>query len=86
LTLYKTSQDDSGAGDLPDVELNDFERSFRVWRLARAFDWKFPPDVLLRQEEALMEDLLTIEMLYRRIDQQGDLPDSDGMTLLGKQD
>jgi len=45
--------------------------SFYLWRLVRGFDYRFPPDVLLRQDEATMDDLLVIEDAYRRLTKQG---------------
>ena len=77
---------DSGEGDLPDVQLNDQETAWRVWRLARAFDWKFPPDVLLRQDAALMDDLLQLETLWRRIEKQPSLAEGDAPNLIGAPD
>jgi hypothetical protein len=38
-----------------------------MWMLLESIEWRWPPDVLARQEESLMLDLATISWLNRRI-------------------
>jgi hypothetical protein len=66
LTRYLDAQD-TEEGKLPDVTFHDLDLAFPLWRLLRGFDYQFPPDVLLRQDEAIMDDLLGIEDAYRRV-------------------
>lgn len=42
------------------MELADPERAKRIWILLEATDWKWPPDVLERQDDALMDDIIKI--------------------------
>jgi hypothetical protein len=42
------------------VALDDAERAWHLWTLLEALDWKYPPDVLERQDASLMHDLLEI--------------------------
>jgi len=36
------------------------ELSWELWSTLEAIDWKYPPDVVLRQPERIMDDLRTI--------------------------
>ena len=64
---YIERQKDDGTGELPDLMLHDPDVAFPIWRLLHGFDYRFPPDVLLRQGEALMNDLLALEDVYHRL-------------------
>jgi hypothetical protein len=50
--------------------LNDPEKAWQVWSLIEATDWRFLPRAggLLDQPEALLEDVLTIAALARKIE------------------
>lgn len=51
-----------GQPALPDgVFFNDLEAAWEIWRMLRWIDWRWPPDVLLNQPWALMEDIATLE-------------------------
>jgi hypothetical protein len=52
--------EESGEWLLPDCDLNDPDRAWQMWTLLEALDWKFPPDVLERQDAALLHDLMEI--------------------------
>jgi hypothetical protein len=67
LTFWHT-QHDAGE-DLPDVQLNDLELGWRAWTLGEALGWQMLPFAggYLEQPEALMEDILTIAALSRRV-------------------
>lgn len=61
--------------DLPDrLYLHDPEGSYQVFTWLEATDWRWPPDVLLRQPEALMEDLVQISWLARRVEKHVEKP------------
>ena len=45
------------------LALHDEDAAWRVWSLLEATEWRWPPDVLLRQDEALMEDISAIAWL-----------------------
>ena len=49
------------------MALDDLEGAWRVWTLLEATGWRWPPDVLMRQPEALMDDLLNISFVSRRV-------------------
>jgi len=40
--------------------LHEPERAKRVYALLEAIDWKWPPDVIERQDDLLMEDIAAI--------------------------
>lgn len=54
--------------ELPDrLPLHDEATAYRVWSLLEAVEWRWPPDVLLRQDEALMEDIAAIAWLNGQV-------------------
>lgn len=47
---------------MPDgIALHDMETAWHLWRLMCWTDWRWPPDVLLRQDYKIIEDLATIQ-------------------------
>jgi len=52
------------------VPFHDVETAWKVWLLLEATGWKWPPDVLLRQDEALMDDIKSISMVAHEIEEQ----------------
>jgi hypothetical protein len=46
------------------------EVAWKVFTLEEAVEWRWPPSVLLEQDEALLEALLTIRALAGRIQRQ----------------
>lgn len=52
--------------------LNDLEGSWLMWTLLEAIEWRWPPDILEMQDEALMIDLATISWFNRRMKEQID--------------
>ena len=52
------------------MPFHDVETAWRVWLLLEATGWKWPPDVLLRQDEALMDDIMSISMVAHEIEEQ----------------
>lgn len=64
----KQAQSDN-APELPEmVRLYYPEESFRLLQLLEITGWKWPPDVLLRQPEALLADLLALTGLNSKIE------------------
>ena len=65
------AEDDRKHGFKPDlpgeVDLYDRDLSMIVWRVLKMVDWKWLPDEVLRQPEALLSDLLTIQAHYGAI-------------------
>jgi len=54
--------------ELPDViKLIDKEGAFQLWQLLEATGWAWPPDVLLRQDEAVMLDLMVLSGMAHKI-------------------
>lgn len=43
--------------------------AWQVWSWLEATNWRWPPDVLLRQPEALMEDIATIAWFNGQVEQ-----------------
>lgn len=69
LTLWHKNAD---TGDeLPNVALNDLETAWRAWTLGEALGWQVLPFAggggYLEQPEALMEDLVVIAAISRRV-------------------
>ena len=50
-----------------------------MWTMSEATGWTFPPDVLLRQSEALMKDLATLSWRKQQIEEMLE----PGVTLKG---
>lgn len=61
------AQEDEKPPELPDLELHDPELGWQIWMQLEATNWAWPPDVLLRQGEALMDDLVTIATAAGRV-------------------
>jgi len=40
---------------------------WRIWTMAEATGWRFPPSVLLEEPEALLEDVLTVASIANRV-------------------
>lgn len=38
-----------------------------MWLKLQAIDWRWPPDVIMRQDDRLMEDIATIDAEYRKV-------------------
>jgi hypothetical protein len=67
-TQRKSAQNDT-APELPEtIRLNYPEQSFRLLQLLEITGWRWPPDVLLRQPEAIMTDLLALAGLNGKIE------------------
>lgn len=65
----RVQERDAAPADLPEqVDLHDEALAWRVWGWLEAVDWKWPPDVLLRQPEALMEDISVLAHLSRQVE------------------
>jgi hypothetical protein len=60
--LKRTTFDAEGNRLLPDIDIPDevVERATRLYTLCEAFDWKLAPDVIERQDGALMAAMLEI--------------------------
>lgn len=57
-----------GSPELPEtVILNDEAGAYELWQLLEATDWRWPPDVLLRQDERLLYDVMTIAGLAQSV-------------------
>jgi hypothetical protein len=68
LTDLFNAQDSKEPPDLPDeIELHDPELAWRLWTTLDAIDWRWPPDVILRQPEWIMDDILTVANLAGRV-------------------
>ena len=52
--------------------LHDLEGSWLMWTLLEAIEWRWSPDILKKQDEALMIDLATISWFNRRLKDQID--------------
>ncbi|MGQ9491725.1 MAG: hypothetical protein ACUVS6_13715 [Anaerolineae bacterium] len=54
---------------MPDVNLHDFETAWRAWTLGEALGWQMLPFAggYMEQPEALLEDLLVIAAISRRV-------------------
>ena len=52
---------------MPDVYVHDLERAWEVFCRGEAFAWRWPPDVLERQDEGLMNDLTVILAMASRV-------------------
>jgi len=57
-------------GEIEDLPFHDFETAWTVWIMLEATGWKWPPDVLLRQDGALMSDIMSISMVAHQIEEQ----------------
>lgn len=64
--LQREKEDDPGEDD-DDWQVYDLELAQTVYGWLDATEWRWPPDVLLRQPAALMHDLATIVWLKRLI-------------------
>jgi hypothetical protein len=53
-----------------DWELYDLERAWMLWVLLDSIEWRWPADVVERQDERLMHDLATISWLHSRLTKQ----------------
>ncbi len=51
------------------MRLNNPERAWRLWLIMRATDFHWTPDEIERQEEALLDDILTIAFAQGRIEE-----------------
>ncbi|MCB0207707.1 MAG: hypothetical protein KDJ52_00165 [Anaerolineae bacterium] len=61
LTWLFDARESKEPAELPEeLNLNDPELAWQVWTTLEGIDWRWPPDVILRQDEAIMEDILTI--------------------------
>jgi hypothetical protein len=64
----KKAQGDT-APELPEtIHLRYPEQSFRLLQLPEITGWRWPPDVLLRQPEAIVTDLLALAGLNGKIE------------------
>ena len=63
-----------GGDDLPDVHPHDLELAWRTWTLMEATGWRFLPSPggLLQQSETIMDDIIAIAAVSRRIQEQQD--------------
>lgn len=51
---------------MPDgLVFNDMEKAFAVWKILRWTEWRWPPDVVLRQESDLLEDIAQLQWYYK---------------------
>jgi hypothetical protein len=66
-----SGHEESEDSSLPDiVEFHDFERAWGVFVLEEAIEWKWPLDVVARQDDALMEDVLKIRGLVFKVNKE----------------
>ncbi len=47
---------------MPDgLHFHDLEQAWEVWRILNWIDWRWPPNVILEQPWALMEDIAQLQ-------------------------
>lgn len=62
LIRWHRDRERKGVTELPDgLRFNDLESAWEVWRILNWIDWRWPPDVILRQPAALMDDIATLQ-------------------------
>ena len=58
-----------GAGLPPIIHMND-PQAYDIWVLWRATDRRFLPSQLLNEPAALLQDMLTLDGIYERMQEQ----------------